>query len=190
MQENTPQVLKTTPYLELKETVSPHGKPWYYAKRPNTIAGAICILPIIMNKAGAEIVFLETRRPAIYAEGISDFCIELPAGLVGDIDKNETFEMAAKKELLEETGYMADEIKLVLNNVASSTGLTSEVFSVAIAKITNKTVYREMLSSDGGVIYKRHIIPFKDVKKWLKEQSREGKIIAAQVYVGLSQLPS
>jgi len=96
----------------------------------------------------------------------------------------------SKKELLEETGYMADEIKLVLNNVASSTGLTSEVFSVAIAKITNKTVYREMLSSDGGVIYKRHIIPFKDVKKWLKEQSREGKIIAAQVYVGLSQLPS
>lgn len=188
MEKNQSEIIRSTLFLDFKQAKSPHNKPWYYVKRSNS-KGAICILPLILSPEGAEIVFLETKRPAIYAEGISDTCIEIPAGLVGDENKEETFEMAAKKELLEETGYMADEIKIVLSNIASSTGLSSEVFSVAIAKITNKRVYRETLSSDGGIIYKRHNVPLNDAKNWLKEQSKDGKTIAGQVYVALSQLP-
>ena len=36
--------------------------------------------------------------------------IEMPAGLVGDTDANDTLELAAKRELLEETGWQAENV--------------------------------------------------------------------------------
>lgn len=45
-----------------------------------------------------------------YKHAADEICIELPAGYV---DKGETFESAANRELLEETGYKASNLKFL-----------------------------------------------------------------------------
>lgn len=46
-----------------------------------------------------------------YRHGIERVCLELPGGLVGADDRSPAF--SARRELLEETGYQADEIMLI-----------------------------------------------------------------------------
>lgn len=174
------EVLMETKFLQLKQAPAPNNHPWYYAHRQN-VKGVVMIIPVIED----EIILLETRRPPIYAEGKAQTCIELPAGLVGDIDKNETFIEAAKKELLEETGYIADEIIFCAENCASSPGTTSETFTMAIAKIKDKTLHSEHLTTDGGIIVTRHNIKISEVRNWLKEQEKQGKSVTVQTYAGL-----
>ncbi|MBD3379455.1 MAG: NUDIX domain-containing protein [Candidatus Omnitrophica bacterium] len=56
-----------------------------------------------------------------YRPAIEDYSIELPSG---HVDQNETPEQAIKRELLEETGYMALEIEL-LGTLSPDTGRKS-----------------------------------------------------------------
>src|SRR3546814_10573577 len=65
-------------------------------------------------------------------------CIELPAGLVGDEDENESVESSAARELEEETGYRAGSVE-VLGEFASSPGMTSETFHLVRATGLQKT---------------------------------------------------
>ncbi|MDD3419585.1 MAG: NUDIX hydrolase [Candidatus Gastranaerophilales bacterium] len=174
------KILFETKFLQMKQAPSPSGNPWYYSHRPN-INGVVVIVPIIDE----EILFLETYRPPIAQEGFAQSCIELPAGLVGDMDKQETLIDAAKKELLEETGLRAESLKVCAQNCASSSGATSEIFAIVIAKIKDKTIDYEALTSDGGIIKERHYIPKKDVRAWLKKQQSLSKSVTAQTYAGL-----
>ena len=59
-------------------------------------------------------------------------CVELPAGLVGDIDPKATVEGTAIKELEEETGFTADRVE-VLGEFYSSPGMLSEGFTLVRA---------------------------------------------------------
>jgi len=184
MTKNNSQILCETKFLQLKQALSPNNHPWFYAHRQHS-QGVVMIVPLISNPEGDEIVFLETRRPPIYAEGKANTCIELPAGLVGDENCDETFLEAARKELLEETGYVAESIEICAQNCSSSPGATSETFSVAIAQIVDKTIHTEHLTTDGGIILERHLIKRIDARKWLKEQMEQGKSVSAQTYTGL-----
>jgi len=181
------KVLHDTKFLQLKETQAPNGTPWIYAHRPNTTAktdNAVVIAPIIHNEHGDTVVFLETRRPPIYAEGKAETCIEFPAGLVGDETKGETIRQAIRKELLEETGYKANKITIVAKNSAGSTGCLSETSTIAIADILKDKIFKKPVT-DFGIIVDIHKIPFEKVEKWLKSQEKMGKSVAQQVYSGL-----
>lgn len=175
------EILFKTKYLQLKEAPSPSGAPWYYAHRDNVL-GVVVIVPVINN---TYTVFLETSRPPIYAEGLAQSCIELPAGLVGDIDKEESFWEAAHKELLEETGYHAESIELCAQNCCSSPGCTSETFSILKAHIADDFVNEDALTSDGGVIVARHKVALSEVRTWLAAQEKLGKSVSAQTYAGM-----
>ncbi|MEQ9380064.1 MAG: NUDIX hydrolase, partial [Pirellulales bacterium] len=73
---------------------------WEYASR-NTLKPAVGIVAVTDT---GRVILVEQHRPPV---GRS--VIELPAGLSGDIagSENEALLEAAKRELLEETGYVA-----------------------------------------------------------------------------------
>jgi ADP-ribose pyrophosphatase len=69
-------------------------------------------------------------------------CVELPAGLVGDDQPGEETEIAAARELEEETGYRPGRIE-VIGEFFSSPGMVSESFTLLRAHDLVKV-------SDGG----------------------------------------
>ena len=95
------------------EATCPDRKKWAYVKRVNS-KGVVIIVPLIVDLDEPATIFLKTKRPPLIAEGISEFNLEFPAGLVGDENLNETIEDALKKELLEETGLKAE--KYIIKN--------------------------------------------------------------------------
>ena len=107
------EVLAETKFLRLVQAGH-----WTFAQRPNTI-GAVGIVAITDEQ---QIVLVEQYRIPLGAD-----TIELPAGLVGDESEhaNETIESAAFRELLEETGFEARQMKSLVMG-ASSGGLTDE----------------------------------------------------------------
>src|SRR6476620_6677595 len=70
--------------------------------------GVVLVIPV--TTAG-EIVFIEQ-----YCLPLKAHVIEFPAGLVGDDQDctDEDFETAARRELLEESGFVSDELQFLL----------------------------------------------------------------------------
>ncbi|MBR6127131.1 NUDIX hydrolase [bacterium] len=176
-------ILYDTKYLQLKKTSSKTGNDWVYAHRPN-ITNVVVILPVI-NKE--ETVFLIEERPPITAEYGTKKTIGLPAGLVGDIRKNETIKDAIRTELMEETGLKADKIKILSNCIASSAGCTSETYTIALAEVNNYKIIEKPID-DGGVIINRVRVKLADIDIWLKEQEKNGYILTAQMLSALYYL--
>ena len=177
------KILYETKFLQLKETASPSGEKWFYAHRP-ICKGAVIIVPVLHTPKGEYLIFLQTRRPPIYAENKAEFCIEFPAGLLGDIDKNETPKSAIQRELLEETGYKAKKITITAPLITSSAGLSSETSIYSVADIFDLKQKQEPVT-DGGIIVKMHKIHLSKVNSWLKKRQKEGFAISASVFGAL-----
>ena len=109
-------------FLKIINTKHEKGN-WEWVQR-NGCNGACVIVPLTTNN---ELVFVEQYRYPAKANAI-----EFPAGLVADIDKEETAQLSAQRELLEETGY---EAKGMSSGEAlySSVGLTDELTTVFVA---------------------------------------------------------
>lgn len=120
-------------YLRLYETELPGlGYDWLFAHHENA-KGAVHVVPVITDEQGNQsVLVLVARRPALGGT----LSIELPAGLWGDIDENETAIQAARRELKEETGYRSRKTRLLSKQTfATSTGMTTEekIFALACA---------------------------------------------------------
>ncbi|XP_077328264.1 ADP-sugar pyrophosphatase [Lithobates pipiens] len=96
-------------WVQLEETtyVDHEGKTrtWETVKRTTRIEGnaadGVAILPVLQRTLHYEcMVLIKQFRPPLGC-----YCLEFPAGL---IDKNETAEQAALRELEEETGYKGE----------------------------------------------------------------------------------
>lgn len=177
---------KDNKYLNFMEATCPNGKKWVYVKRVNT-KGVVIIVPLIMDLKEPSTLFLKTKRPPLIAENISEYNLEFPAGLVGDENKEESFEEAISKELLEETGMKAESFDIKIKNLSSSAGCVSEVSTLAIAKITNSQIHQKPVS-DGGIIQERIIIPASEIKNFLKDCQNNKISIGAQTLAGLYYL--
>ena len=173
-------------YLHFMEAVCSDGKKWAYVKRVNT-KGVVIIVPLILDLAEPSTLFLKTKRPPLIAEKISDYNLEFPAGLVGDENFSETFEDALKKELLEETGLKADKFIIKTTQLTSSAGCTSEVSTLAIAKITNSKIYQKPVS-DGGIIQERITVPLSEIKNFLSDFQKKDNSVGAQTLAGIYYL--
>lgn len=99
---------------------------WEYVNRSRSI-GAAVILAIDDGPDGRFVILVEQWRVPLHRR-----CIELPAGLVGDEDAGEAVELAAARELEEETGYRAAQWQ-VAGEFCSSPGMVGEHFTLLIA---------------------------------------------------------
>lgn len=114
-------------------TVKQRGK-WEYVGRARNIEAAV-----ILAVDGGDVLLVEQYRVPLGA-----WCLELPAGLVGDESAGEAIRTAAARELEEETGYRARRLT-VLGRFASSPGMVSESFTLVRAEGLEK------VGAGGGV---------------------------------------
>jgi ADP-ribose pyrophosphatase len=147
---------------------------WEYVERQNT-SGCAAILAI--NKYN-EIILVEQFRPPVQRR-----VIEIPAGLAGDTEGEqlETLIHAAKRELLEETGYEAQSMEC-LTEGPSSAGLSTELITFFRAQGLRK------VSEGGGVgseIIMVHSIALKGLRAWLDQKQREKCLIDYKIYSAL-----
>ena len=108
----TPIILHASKFLNLIK----EGH-WEYVDRVNATGAALIAAVTAENK----ILLVEQYRIPVHAR-----TIEMPAGIIGDDgNANESHAEAAKRELLEETGYEAHRMDLLTTGPACS-GITSE----------------------------------------------------------------
>lgn len=136
---------------------------WEYAGRPGGIRAAV----ILAIDAGEVILVEQYRVP------LGKFCLELPAGLIGDETEGEDALESAVRELEEETGYRAAQWE-ELGEFCSSPGMLSESFT--LVKATGLTKI-----SDGGGTESEdivvHRVPLESVADLVTEQREQGHAI-------------
>jgi ADP-ribose pyrophosphatase len=147
---------------------------WDYAERVHA-SGAVVVVAVTDDD---RLLLTEQYRVPVAAR-----VIELPAGIAGDEPdtRSEPLQSAARRELLEETGFEADEL-VELTQGPPSAGLSSEVVTFFHA-----TGLRRV--HQGGGVHREairvHAIPLDEVPDWLEEKRREGLLIDPKVYAGL-----
>ena len=166
---NSPDVLAQGRFLSLVK----EGR-WEYAARTNSV-GAVVIVPIT---ADGELVMV--RQPRVPSGRPS---IEFPAGLVGDEPDfhGEPCIAAARRELLEETGYVAGRIE-ELGTYPTSPGLTSE----QITYVAATDLKRE--GEGGGDEHEQievFVVPAAHLENWLTEQQAAGALISGTTFTAL-----
>jgi ADP-ribose pyrophosphatase len=96
---------------------------WEYVGRTRGVTAAV----ILAVHDGHVILVEQYRVP------IASWCLELPAGLVGDEEEGEAVSTAAARELEEETGYRPAHM-VELGRFHASPGMSSEGFTLLRAE--------------------------------------------------------
>ncbi len=164
-----PVVLAETRFMRLVQ----QGH-WTFAQRPN-IRGAIAIVAVTSEE---QLVLVEQHRIPVGCP-----VIELPAGLVGDIDEHqqESIFEAAARELHEETGFQAERFEL-LTHAVSSAGLSDE--SIHLLRAHGPQRVGEG-GGDASESIETHLVPLAAIDDWLAHQQRQGKHVDYKVYAAL-----
>lgn len=145
---------------------------WEYAERVNA-SGAVIVVAVTPED---KVLFVEQYRIPLRANSI-----EMPAGLVGDIEGQDSFESAARRELLEETGWQAGTVEVLMCGPTSS-GLSNEV--VAFARARNLTRI-DAGGGDASETITVHEIPRAQAAAWLTGKMRQGYAMDAKLWAGL-----
>jgi len=124
---NSREKLAATPYMTLvKDNVtSPSGKPVEYFHMK--VGDGVIVVPIRVGQNG-EVSFVMVQQ---YRYPVGKFEYEFPGGLK---EPSEAAEVAARRELLEETGYEAKKIKFayVINSMPGSMSSKIYVYTATI----------------------------------------------------------
>ncbi|NLW95406.1 NUDIX hydrolase [Luteimonas wenzhouensis] len=131
---------------------------------------------IIAVTPGDEVLFVEQPRAAVGKR-----TIEMPAGLVGDGDGEDTLESAARRELVEETGWEPGRVE-VLAVGCTTPGMSNERIALVRALDLRK------VGDGGGVGVESitvHAVPRAQAPAWLLQKQREGFALDLKVWAGL-----
>jgi ADP-ribose pyrophosphatase len=145
---------------------------WEYVRR-RTASAVVAILAVT---PADELLLVEQFRIPVGAT-----VIELPAGLVGDEDAGEDLLVAANRELDEETGWTARDLR-ILNRGPASAGLTSEVVTLIHATALTRTSAGGGVPGEGITV---HAVPRLQLMGWLASRAQAGQLIDHKVYAGL-----
>jgi ADP-ribose pyrophosphatase len=148
---------------------------WEFARRP----GVTGIVGIVAVTDRGQLVLVEQYRPPLDAR-----VIELPAGLSGDtaITRGENLSTAARRELLEETGYAARRLRRLCSGTSSS-GICDEVLTLFLATGLSK---RGPGGGDATEKIVVHEVPLARVESWLRRQAKRGVLVDLKVYAALA----
>ncbi|MFD1950647.1 NUDIX hydrolase [Sphingomonas arantia] len=137
--------------------------PWEYVGRARGIGAAV-----IVAIDDGHVLLVEQYRVPLQAR-----CLELPAGLVGDESEGEPVEVAAARELEEETGYRPQHVE-ALGRFASSPGMVSETFMLVRATGLVRV-------SDGGGVAGEdivvHRVPLGEIAAFVEDARAAGMVI-------------
>jgi ADP-ribose pyrophosphatase len=146
---------------------------WEYSERVH--AGGLAAI-IVAVTPDDDVLFVEQFRVPLQAR-----TIEMPAGLVGDIDAGESIEVSAIRELEEETGWTADHAEVLLIGPTSS-GASSEKIAFVRASGLRR------VGSGGGDASEDitvHAVPRTRAAAWLVQKMGEGYELDAKLWAGL-----
>ncbi len=135
--------------------------------------GGIVVM-VAVTPAGALLLEKQFRPP------LGRDVIELPAGLV---DPGETMESAAKRELIEETGWSASQLRFLAEGPVS-TGASAEILR---AYLCTALEYRGRSGGDDNEIIEVIEVPLDRIHTYLVEAQRSGTLVDLKVY-GLVEL--
>jgi ADP-ribose pyrophosphatase len=145
---------------------------WEFVERVRA-TGVVAIVAVTTD---GELILTEQFRASVKGP-----VIDLPAGLAGDGPGTEELVTAARRELIEETGYDARRFAL-LAHAPTSPGLTTEVVSFFRATGLKK------VGAGGGVESEQiqiHAVKLERADGWLRRRIRNGVQIDCKVYAGL-----
>lgn len=159
IQESGPETLFASKWL----TVRREGK-WEYVSRTGGINAAV-ILAIDDDR---HVILVEQYRVPLGRK-----CVELPAGMVGDLDAGDTPLDAARRELEEETGYTCDAVE-DLGFFHASPGMVTEGCTLVRARGLRK------IGAGGGVDGEDiivHRVPLTQIASFITAKRQEGAAI-------------
>ena len=147
---------------------------WEYAER-RVASGAVVIIAVTREQ---NLILIEQFRVPVGKR-----VIELPAGLVGDLEEiaDEDGADAAGRELIEETGYQAKSVKLLTRGPISA-GFGNEMIALYRATGVKKIAAGGGVEGENIII---HEVPLATVTTWLKRKARAGVLIDPKIYAGL-----
>ena len=145
---------------------------WEFVSRVGGIRAAV----ILAIDAGDVILVEQYRVP------LGRSCLELPAGLVGDVEAGESVEESARRELEEETGYHAERIE-ELGEFYSSPGMASESFTLVRATGLTK-VGNGGGDHDEDIVV--HRVPLTGIEAFVAAKRAEGLGIDVKLLVLLA----
>jgi ADP-ribose pyrophosphatase len=146
---------------------------WEYVSRTRGVSAAV-ILAIV----DGGVLLVQQHRVPLDAP-----CLELPAGLVGDEEEGEEVEIAAARELEEETGYRAERV-VTLGRFYASPGMSSEGFTLVRAEGLTKV-------GEGGGVEGENIevfrVPLADVPEFIRRKEQAGVAIDVKLLLLLAR---
>ena len=145
---------------------------WEWAARVRGIHAAV----IVAIDDGHAILVEQERVP------LGGRCLELPAGLVGDESEGEAIELAAARELEEETGYRPAQVH-ALGEFASSPGMTSERFTLVRALGLTRVGAGGGVGNEDIIV---HRVPLADLAAFVAAKRGEGVAVDAKLLLLLA----
>jgi len=151
---------------------------WEWAERihTQTPVGIVAVTPPTNDAPRGKLLLVEQLRIPV-----GKVCIEIPAGLVGDIDGAESWQDAARRELEEETGWTCDRVEFLTEGPPSA-GMSSEMVKLALAHGLKKIGAGGGDGTEGITV---HEVPLDEVAAWLAAKVRAGVPVDAKVYAAL-----
>jgi ADP-ribose pyrophosphatase len=164
---HSPELMVCGRYLRLVRS----GR-WEYAERTNASSAVI----VVAVTPEDRVLFVEQYRVPVRCASI-----EMPAGLVGDLGEAESVEVAAKRELEEETGWRAERIEFLMAGPSSS-GMSNEMIAFVRAHGLQRVGEG---GGDASENIRVHEIPRSEAAAWLAGKMTEGYSIDPKLYAGL-----
>jgi len=148
-----------------KEVVFPDGRKGKFDAVEHR--GSVAIVPLLHNK---EIILIKQIRPTIERE-----IYEIPAGT---LEKGETPSSCARRELIEETGFRAGQIRKI-GELYLAPGYSTEKIHIFLSRVSRSLPNKTKLDRD------EYIKPITMPLCQAMSMVWDGKILDAKTVVGL-----